>query len=179
MSRIGKEPITIPAGVTVESKDQILTVKGSKGELTQAIYPGIELTIEDNTIVVERKNNSKILRAMHGTLRAITANMIEGVSNGYTKSLLIEGVGFKGVLKGRVLVLSLGYSHEINFDIPEGVEITLEGNGTEVVITGYDKQKVGQSAAQIRSYYKAEPYKGKGVRYKDETIRRKAGKAVA
>ncbi|MDF3130602.1 50S ribosomal protein L6 [Kiritimatiellaeota bacterium B1221] len=179
MSRIGKEPVSIPSGVTVECQDQVLKIKGAKGELTQEVPMGIELKVEDNQITVERKNNSKRLRALHGTLRALAANMVEGVSNGYTKSLLIEGVGFKGVLKGRVLVLSLGYSHEINFDIPEGVEITLEGNGTEVVITGYDKQKVGQAAAQIRSYYKAEPYKGKGVRYKDETIRRKAGKAVA
>lgn len=179
MSRIGKEPVSIPSGVTVECKDQVLKVKGAKGELTQIVPMGIDLKVEDNHVVVERKNNTKHLRALHGTLRALAANMIEGVSNGYSKSLLIEGVGFKGVLKGRVLVLSLGYSHEINFEIPDGVEITLEGNGTEVNISGYDKQKVGQAAAQIRSYYKAEPYKGKGVRYKDETIRRKAGKAVA
>jgi large subunit ribosomal protein L6 len=179
MSRIGKEPVSIPAGVSVECHNQLIKVKGAKGELTRIVPPGIEVKVEDNSVVVERKNNSKNLRALHGTLRALTANMIKGVSDGYTKSLLIEGVGFKGVLKGRELVLSLGYSHEINFQIPEGVEITLEGNGTEVIITGYDKQVVGQAAAQIRSYYKAEPYKGKGVRYKDETIRRKAGKAVA
>lgn len=179
MSRIGKEPVSIPAGVSVECKDRIITVKGSKGELTQNVPPGIDVKVEDNTVVVERKNNSKNLRALHGTLRALAANMIKGVSEGYSKRLMIEGVGFKGVLKDRELVLSLGYSHEINFQIPEGVEITLEGNGTEVIITGYDKQVVGQAAAQIRSYYKAEPYKGKGVRYKDETIRRKAGKAVA
>lgn len=179
MSRIGKEPVSIPAGVSVECSNQLIKVKGAKGELTRIVPPGIEVKVEENSVVVERKNNSKNLRALHGTLRALTANMIKGVSIGYTKTLLIEGVGFKGVLKGRELVLSLGYSHEINFQIPEGVEITLEGNGTEVIITGYDKQVVGQAAAQIRSYYKAEPYKGKGVRYKDETIRRKAGKAVA
>ncbi|MDA3873962.1 MAG: 50S ribosomal protein L6 [Kiritimatiellae bacterium] len=179
MSRIGKNPVTIPSTVTVEMNKQTLTVKGAKGELTQEVPTGIEVKIEDNTIVVDRKNNSKPLRALHGTIRALAANMIVGVSDGYTKRLMIEGVGFKAVLQGRVLVLSLGYSHEIHFKIPDGVEITLEGNGTEVIITGYDKQKVGQAAAQIRSYYKAEPYKGKGVRYKDETIRRKAGKAVA
>lgn len=179
MSRIGKEPVSIPSGVTVDCKDQVLKVKGGKGDLTQDVPPGIEVKVEESTVVVERLNNSKRLRALHGTIRALAANMIVGVSEGYSKSLMIEGVGFKGVLKGRVLVLSLGFSHEINFEIPDGVEITLEGNGTEVIITGYDKQKVGQSAAQIRSYYKAEPYKGKGVRYKDETIRRKAGKAVA
>ncbi len=179
MSRIGKNPVTIPAAVTVEMNKQTLTIKGAKGELTQEVPTGIEVKIEDNTIVVDRKNNSKPLRALHGTIRALAANMIVGVSDGYTKRLMIEGVGFKAVLQGRVVVLSLGYSHEIHFKIPDGVEITLEGNGTEVIITGYDKQKVGQAAAQIRSYYKAEPYKGKGVRYKDETIRRKAGKAVA
>ena len=179
MSRVGKNPVTIPSGVTVEIKDDVLTVKGGKGELTQPIPNGIDLKVEDNTITVERKNNSKRLRALHGTLRALAANMVVGVSEGYKKELAIEGVGFKGVLKGRELVLSLGYSHEINFQIPEGVEIAAESGGTELIITGYDKQKVGQAAAQIRSFYKAEPYKGKGVRYKDETIRRKAGKAVA
>lgn len=179
MSRIGKEPVSIPAGVSVECTNRIIKVKGAKGELTRQLPPGIDVKVEDNSVVVERKSNSKNLRALHGTLRALTANMIKGVSEGYSKSLLIEGVGFKGVLKGRELVLSLGYSHDINYQIPEGVEITLDGNGTEVIIKGYDKQVVGQAAAQIRSYYKAEPYKGKGVRYKDETIRRKAGKAVA
>lgn len=179
MSRVGKNPVSIPSGVTVELKDHVLRVKGAKGELTQQIPVGIDVTVEDNELTVERKNNSKRLRALHGTLRALSANMIQGVSEGYKKELSIEGVGFKGILKGRELVLSLGYSHEITFKIPDGVEITAEGNGTEIVITGYDKQKVGQAAAQIRSYYKAEPYKGKGVRYKDETIRRKSGKAVA
>jgi len=179
MSRVGKNPISIPSGVTVEVKGQVLTVKGAKGELTQDIPSGIDITVEDGSITVDRKNNSKRLRALHGTLRSLAANMVQGVSEGYKKELAIEGVGFKGVLKGRELVLSLGYSHDINFKIPEGVEIAAESGGTEIVITGYDKQQVGQAAAQIRSYYKAEPYKGKGVRYKDETIRRKAGKAVA
>ena len=179
MSRVGKNPVTIPSGVTAEVQGQTLNVKGSKGELTQDFPIGIEVKVEDNAIVVDRKNNSKRLRAMHGTIRALAANMVHGVTEGYTKSLQIEGVGFKGVLNGQVLVLSLGYSHEINFQIPEGVNVAVEGGGTEVILTSHDKQKVGQAAAQIRSYYKAEPYKGKGVRYKDETIRRKAGKAVA
>jgi len=179
MSRVGKNPISIPSGVTVEVKANVLTVKGAKGELTQDIPSGIDISVDDGTITVERKNNSKRLRALHGTLRSLAANMIQGVSEGYKRELAIEGVGFKGILKGRELVLSLGYSHEINFKIPDGVEIAAEAGGTEIVITGYDKQQVGQAAAQIRSYYKAEPYKGKGVRYKDEIIRRKAGKAVA
>ncbi len=179
MSRIGKNPVPVPAGVTAELKGQTLHVKGGKGELSLDVPQGIDVKVEDASIVVDRKNNSKRLRALHGTVRALSANLVQGVSEGYTKVLLIEGVGFKGVLKGRELVLSLGYSHDIHFKIPDGVEITAEGGGTELTVTGCDKQQVGQAAAQIRSYYKAEPYKGKGVRYKDETIRRKAGKAVA
>lgn len=179
MSRVGKNPVPVPSGVTAEVKDQALVVKGTKGELSIPVPQGIDVSVADGSITVERKNNSKRLRAMHGTIRALAANLVTGVTEGYTKKLLIEGVGFKGVLKGRELVLSLGYSHEINFAIPEGVEIAAEGGGTEIIITGCDKQAVGQAAAQIRSYYKAEPYKGKGVRYSDETIRRKAGKAVA
>ncbi len=179
MSRIGKNPVPVPSGVTAEIKDQALVVKGTKGELSIPVPQGIDVAVEDGSITVDRKNNSKRLRAMHGTIRALAANLVTGVSEGYTKKLLIEGVGFKGVLKGRELVLSLGYSHDIHFAIPEGVEIAAESGGTEIIVTGCDKQAVGQAAAQIRSYYKAEPYKGKGVRYSDETIRRKAGKAVA
>jgi len=179
MSRIGKNPVPVPSGVTAEVKDQALVVKGTKGELSIPVPQGIDVAVEDGSIKVERVNNSKRLRALHGTVRALAANLVTGVTDGYTKKLLIEGVGFKGVLKGRELVLSLGYSHDINFAIPDGVEITAEGGGTEIIVSGCDKQAVGQAAAQIRSYYKAEPYKGKGVRYSDETIRRKAGKAVA
>ena len=179
MSRIGKNPVPVPSAVTAELKDRTLQVKGAKGELSLEVPMGIDVKVEDGSIVVERKNNSKRLRALHGTVRALSANLVQGVTEGYTKRLVIEGVGFKGVLKGRELVLSLGFSHDIHFKIPDGVEIAAESGGTELTITGCDKQAVGQAAAQIRSYYKAEPYKGKGVRYKDETIRRKTGKAVA
>ena len=179
MSRIGKNPVPVPSAATAELKDRTLHVKGAKGELSLDVPMGIDVKVEDGSIVVDRKNNSKRLRALHGTIRSLASNLVQGVTEGYTKRLVIEGVGFKGNLKGRVLVLNLGYSHEINFAIPDGVEIAAEGGGTELVITGSDKQKVGQAAAQIRSYYKAEPYKGKGVRYKDEIIRRKTGKAVA
>lgn len=179
MSRIGKKPITIPGGVTVEVSGQTVKVKGAKGELAYTAPQGTAVVVEDSNVNVTRVNNSKQNRAMHGTVRALVQNMIVGVGEGYTKELQIEGVGFKGVLKGKVLTLSLGYSHEINFEIPDGLEFLVEANGTAIKITGCDKQMVGQAAAQIRSYYKAEPYKGKGVRYKGEQIRRKAGKAVA
>lgn len=179
MSRIGKNPVPVPAAAKVDLNGQTLTVKGPKGELTYTAPIGVTIKLEGAELIVERLNNSKPLRAMHGTVRALAANMIEGVTNGYVKELEIQGVGFKAVAKGKTIVLSLGYSHEINFDIPEGLTIELDGSGTNVKISGCDKQQVGQAAAQIRSYYKAEPYKGKGVRYKGENVRRKAGKAVA
>ncbi len=179
MSRIGKNPVPLKPAAQVDVQGQTIKVKGPKGELTYTAPIGVTLKIEGNELIVERLNNSKPLRAMHGTVRALAANMIEGVTNGYVKELEIQGVGFKAVAKGNIIVLSLGYSHEINFEIPEGLTIALDGNGTLVKISGCDKQQVGQAAAQIRSYYKAEPYKGKGVRYKGEVVRRKAGKAVA
>lgn len=179
MSRIGKKPISVPAGVTVDVQDKTVTVKGSKGELTYTGPEGVSVKVEGSEVIVERVNNAKFNRAMHGTVRSLVENMIVGVTEGYVKELEIEGVGFKGVLKGKTLVLSLGYSHDINFEIADGLTVEVGGGGTEIKISGCDKQAVGQAAAQIRSYYKAEPYKGKGVRYKGEQIRRKAGKAVA
>jgi len=179
MSRIGKNPVVIPPAAKVDVKGQALKVTGPKGELSFTAPIGVTLKLEGNELIVERLNNSKPLRALHGTVRSLAANMIEGVTNGYVKELEIQGVGFKAVLKGNTVVLSLGYSHEINYEIPEGLTIVLDGNGTNVKISGCSKQMVGQAAAQIRSYYKAEPYKGKGVRYKGEIVRRKAGKAVA
>lgn len=179
MSRIGKNPVTLPAAVQVEVQGQAIKVKGPKGELSYTAPIGISVKKEENTLVVERMNNSKKLRAMHGTVRALAANMVAGVTDGYVKELEIQGVGFKAVLKGKVITLSLGYSHDIDFEIPEGLTIEVDGSGTNLKISGCSKQQVGQAAAQIRSYYKAEPYKGKGVRYKGEAVRRKAGKAVA
>ncbi len=179
MSRIGNNPVPIPAAATLSLQGQTITVKGPKGELTYTAPTGINLKVEDNTLIVDRVNNSKKLRALHGTVRALAANMIVGVTDGYTKELEIQGVGFKAVLKGKEVVLSLGYSHDINYQIPEGLDVVVEGNGTVVKVSGCDKQMVGQAAAQMRSYYKAEPYKGKGVRYKGEAVRRKSGKAVA
>ncbi len=179
MSRIGKNPVPVPAGVKVDLKAASLTVTGPKGSLDLTVPPGITVKQEGAELQVTRADNSARLRAMHGTVRALAANLIQGVTTGYSKELEIQGVGFKGVLKGKVLTLSLGYSHDIDFPIPENVTCTVDGSGTAITLSGCDKQAVGQAAAQIRSYYKAEPYKGKGVRYKGENVRRKAGKAVA
>ncbi|MEN7972231.1 MAG: 50S ribosomal protein L6 [Verrucomicrobiota bacterium] len=179
MSRVGKQPILIPAGVTVEVTGATVTVKGSKGETSYTAPDCIALKVEDSSVVVSRTDNSKHGAAMFGTVRSIVSNMIVGVSAGYKKQLLIEGVGYKAQMKGADIVLSLGYSHDITYNIPEGIKIDVQGGGTSVDIEGIDKQLVGQVAARIRDYSPVEPYKGKGVRYSDEQVRRKEGKAVA
>lgn len=179
MSRIGKNPVPLPAAVKVDLQGQTLKVSGPKGELSYTAPVGIAMKVADSELTVEPLNHSKKLKAMHGTVRALAANMVTGVTEGYTKELEIQGVGFKAALKGKSIILNLGYSHEIDFPVPEGLTIEVDGSGTNVKISGCSKQQVGQAAAQIRSYYKAEPYKGKGVRYKGEAVRRKAGKAVA
>ena len=178
MSRIGKQPISIPSGVELKVDGRKITVKGGKGELSWEVPISLELDVKDGTVEVVRKSTEKFARAMHGTARSLISNMIEGVDKGYTRELEIQGVGFKAAVQGKVLVLNLGYSHPINHPIPDGIEVKVDGN-TKVAISGYDKQVVGQMAAAVRSYYKAEPYKGKGVRYKGENVRRKVGKAVA
>jgi len=177
MSRIGNKTISITDGVTVEKKGSDVLVKGAKGQLDWALPAGIDIVIEDGGVSVSRNLETKVMRAMHGTARALIANMIVGVSSGYTKELELQGVGFRAEMKGQEIVLALGYSHPIHYTPPEGVTIEIEKN-VDIKITGIDKQKVGQAAAQIRSYYPAEPYKGKGVRYKGEHVRRKVGKAV-
>ena len=174
MSRIGKQPILIPAGVTIEVAGTTVTVKGSKGE---SVYTA-PACIADNAAVVSRTDETRHSAAMFGTVRSIISNMVAGVSTGYKKTLLIEGVGYKAQLQGMNIILSLGYSHDINYSIPEGIKIDVQGN-TTVVIEGIDKQLVGQVAARIRDFSPVEPYKGKGVRYSDEQVRRKEGKAVA
>ncbi|MFT5123819.1 MAG: large subunit ribosomal protein L6 [Verrucomicrobiales bacterium] len=178
MSRIGKKPVSVLDTVTLEVKGNAVSAKGPKGELLREFPPCVTFEVAGKEVIVGRNKETKFARSMHGTARSLVANMIEGVGNGFTKILEIQGVGFKAQMKGRNIVLALGFSHEINYEPPEGVEIVVNNN-TEVVITGADNQKVGQAAAQIRSYYKAEPYKGKGVRYKGEVIRRKVGKAVS
>lgn len=178
MSRIGKKPVVIPAGVTVElNKDLTLKVKGPKGELVQAIHPKVAVEQKDSELIVSVKNqDNKAERALWGLFRALIQNMVTGVTTGFTKILEINGVGYKAALTGRKLVLNLGYSHPIEMEVPEGLEAKVEKN--VITITGSDRQAVGQFAAVVRSQREPEPYKGKGIKYSDEVIRRKAGKVV-
>lgn len=179
MSRIGKLPIVIPAGVTVEAQDNVVTVKGKLGELSRTLQRGITVAVEDNQVVVNRTNNSRILRSCHGLSRTLIANMIIGVTEGYKRGLNIDGTGFKAAVQGNKVVLSLGYPSPKEYEIPEGVSVTVDGPGVNLVVEGTSKELVGNTAARIRSYYPAEPYKGKGIKYADEQIRRKQGKTVA
>ncbi|SDI13671.1 50S ribosomal protein L6 [Winogradskyella thalassocola] len=180
MSRIGKNPITVPEGVTVEIKDNMITAKGKLGELTQE-YSEIEITLEDGTITLERASDKKDLRAKHGLYRALIANMIEGVSKGWTKELELVGVGYRASNQGQKLDLAVGFSHNIVLDVaPEvAVEtISEKGKNPRVKLTSFDKQLVGQVAAKIRGFRRPEPYKGKGIKFVGEEIRRKAGKSA-
>ncbi len=171
--------MAIPSGVTVEVKGTTVHVKGSKGELRYELLPEVTVAIDGSTLTVARKNDTKEGRARHGLTRALIANMVKGVSDGYKKELEIIGVGYKAALKGKVLVLNLGYSHPIDFDIPADVEITQDERNKNILrINGADKQLVGQVAARIRELRPPEPYKGKGIRYTDEIVRRKVGKAA-
>lgn len=180
MSRIGKQPIAIIDGVTVDVNGQTVAVKGAKGETSYTAPSCIGIALEDNSVVISRTDESKFGKAMFGTVRSLINNMIEGVSKGYKKDLIIEGVGYKAVMQGaQEIILSLGYSHDINYAIPEGIKVEVGGGGTAVSVEGIDKQLVGQVAARIRDYSPVEPYKGKGVRYNGEQVRRKEGKAVA
>ena len=180
MSRIGRKPLAIPQGVTVEISGSAVRVKGSKGELNYKHLPEISVKIEEGNVVVGRYNDLPRSRALHGLTRQLIENMVIGVSKGYEKQLEIVGVGFKAQVKGKILVLNLGFSHPIDYNIPDGIEITQnEKNKNILIIRGIDKQLVGQVAADIRDYRKPEPYKGKGVKYIDEVIRRKVGKAAA
>ncbi|MEB3267242.1 MAG: 50S ribosomal protein L6 [Leptolyngbya sp.] len=176
MSRIGKRPIPIPAKVTVTISGRSVTVKGPKGELSRTLPTGVTVAQEDNTVVVTRENESRLARSRHGLCRTLVANMVEGVSNGFQKRLEIQGVGYRAQVQGSNLNLSLGYSHPVVFNPPEGIQFAVENN-TNVVVSGIDKEIVGNVAASIRAARPPEPYKGKGVRYAGEQIRRKAGKA--
>lgn len=176
MSRIGNRIITIPAGVTVELVDNVVTVKGPKGELTQAMLKDITMKQEDNKIILERKNEAA--KAMHGTMNALVNNMIIGVTKGYEKGLEIVGVGYRFNVQGSKLVISAGYSHPVNIEVPKGITVESVSN-TEITVKGIDKVLVGEFAANIRKVRQPEPYKGKGIRYKDEHIRRKEGKKAA
>lgn len=177
MSRVGKKVISIPSGVTVSIKDNTVTVKGGKGELSWTMPEGICAAVEGDVLSVTRADDSRKLRALHGTNRSLLSNMVEGVSKGFVKELEIVGVGFKAAVKGKALDLALGKSHPILHPIPDGLTVTVTDN-TKVKVEGIDKQVVGQFAAEVRGYYPPEPYKGKGVRYAGEQIRRKEGKSV-
>ncbi|MGN0865221.1 MAG: 50S ribosomal protein L6 [Akkermansia sp.] len=177
MSRVGKKVITIPAGVTVSISDSKVTVKGGKGELSWTLPEGISAAVEGEHLTVSRADDSRKLRALHGTNRSLLANMVEGVSKGFTKNLEIVGVGFKAAVKGKALDINVGKSHPILHPIPEGLTVTVTDN-TKVKVEGIDKQLVGQFSAEVRGYYPPEPYKGKGIHYVGEHIRRKEGKSV-
>lgn len=176
MSRIGRMPIDIPAGVTVKLDGQVITVKGPKGELTRTLHPNIKVTVNDNVITVERPNDEKENRALHGLARALIANMVTGVSVGFKKELEIVGVGYRAQMKGKKLALTLGFSHPLELDPPEGITIECP-SATQIVVSGPNNEHVGEFAAKIRGYRLPEPYKGKGIRYVGEHVRRKAGKA--
>ena len=176
MSRIGKQPVPIPKAVNVTIDGQSITVKGPKGELSREMPPEIKFEQENEAVVVTRRNESRKARQRHGLVRTLIANMVEGVSNGYQKKLEIQGVGYRASLQGQKLVMALGYSHPVEFEPPEGIQFAVEGN-TTVTVSGIDKAVVGNTAATVRAARPPEPYKGKGVRYAGEQIRRKAGKA--
>ena len=175
MSRIGKKPVAIPAGVTASIVDGILSVTGPKGALTIGLVDDIIYAVEDGSISVKPANDSRRARAFWGLQRTLIANLVTGVTQGYTKFLDITGVGYRATSQGKVLKLQLGYSHDVNYAVPEGIEIKTPDN-TTVEISGIDKQKVGQVAAEIRRWRKPEPYKGKGIKYRGEFIFRKEGK---
>ena len=179
MSRVGKTPVAIPSGVEVKVAGSTVSVKGPKGENSWVVPSVITVTVEDNQVLVERTAETKQARALHGTIRSVINNMIIGVNEGYVKELEINGVGYKAQMQGTTCVLALGFSHDINYEIPAGVTVEVDKAGVNVKVSGHDKALVGQVAARIRLFSPAEPYKGKGVKYKGEQIRRKEGKAVA
>ncbi len=175
MSRIGKKPIALPAGVTVEVKDGWVSVSGQKGSLKRPMLQGVELDMADNIVTLRRTSDDKKARSYHGLMRTLVANMVQGVSAGFEKKLEIVGIGYRSELKGNSLALFLGYSHPIDFPLPPGISAEIEKQ-TLVTLKGVDKELVGQTAAKIRDLRKPDPYKGKGVKYAGEVLRKKAGK---
>ncbi|HET7629003.1 MAG TPA: 50S ribosomal protein L6 [Bacillales bacterium] len=175
MSRIGKRALTVPEGVTVSIDKNAVSVKGPKGELTRTFDPEMKIKLEDNVVTVERPSDSKKHRSLHGTTNSLIGNMIEGVTNGYQKSLQLVGVGYRANKQGQKLVLNVGYSHPVEIDAEDGIDIEVPEN-TKVLVKGIDKERVGAVAANIRSVRLPEPYKGKGIRYENERVRRKEGK---
>lgn len=182
MSRVGKAPISIPEGVSITIDKNVVNVKGPKGELTQSIDPDMTCKVEDGVVTVERPTEQKRHKALHGLYRSLVNNMVEGVNSGYKKDMELVGVGYKAAVQNNVLELNLGYSHSIYFAVPEEIKVTAvteKGKNPIVTVEGIDKQLVGQIAAKIKSLRKVEPYKGKGIRFVGEEIRRKAGKTAA
>lgn len=177
MSRVGRQPIPLPKGVEVEIDGSKVAVKGPKGELRREFVPDMEIALNDGEIVVTRPSDVPRHRALHGLTRTLIANMVTGVSEGYEKTLEIHGVGYRAEQQGKALVLNVGFSHPVKVEPPEGVELSLE-SPTVIVVRGIDKEKIGQMAAEIRQIRPPEPYKGKGIRYRGEHVRRKAGKAT-
>lgn len=180
MSRIGKLPIIVPANVEVTLDADNISVKGPKGELSQALSPLVKITKEEGQVIVERIDETKESRSMHGLYRTLINNMVEGVTKGFSKQLEIQGVGYRVAQQGKKLVLSLGFSHPVEYTAPEGIDITIDADKKNIMtISGTSKQAVGQVAAEIRAFKKPEPYKGKGIRYVGEVIIRKAGKTAS
>jgi len=178
MSRVGKQPVVIPDGVTVTVQDREVRVKGPVGELSMTLAGPVSAVVEEGRVVVSRSEETREGRSFHGLARSLVANMVEGVSRGFSKKLEIQGVGFRAAVQGQNLTMTLGFSKPVDFIAPDGVKLEVEG-GTQITVSGPDKQKVGDAAARIRSFFKAEPYKGKGIRYAGEHVRRKVGKTVA
>ena len=176
MSRIGRKPINIPAGVEVKFNDGVITVKGKNGTLTRTIHPNMQINIEESVITVNRPNDNKENRSLHGLTRTLIANMIEGVTEGFKKELEVNGVGYRVQKQGKNLVMNLGFSHQVTVSETDDIKIEVQGTN-KIIIHGADKQKVGQFAAEVREKRPPEPYKGKGIKYVDEHIRRKEGKA--
>ena len=177
MSRIGKMPIELPKGVNVDVKGSEVVVKGGKGSLSQTIAPGMEIKVENNVLQVERPDDERQNRALHGLTRALINNMVIGVSQGFTRKLIVEGVGYRAEMNGKNLVLNVGYSHPVEMVPPANIEFNVENRGKDIFVTGIDKQVLGEVCAKIRKTRPPEPYKGKGIRYEEEHVRRKAGKA--
>lgn len=178
MSRIGKAPITIPKGVKVELNNKNIKISGERGTLERSFHPDMQVKIEEDTIYVSRPSDSRMHRSLHGLNRSLINNMVEGVSSGFEKILEIQGVGYRATLEGKKMVIQIGYSHPIEVDTPKGIEFEVEKQKI-IKIKGIDKQLVGETAAKIRALRKPEPYKGKGIRYIDEVVRRKVGKTGA
>lgn len=177
MSRIGKMPVSIPKGVDVRADERSVRVKGPKGELVSVIPTGLSVKVADGEVRISRGNDEPHSRALHGLLRSLVANNVEGVTKGFTRDLEISGVGYKAEVKGKSVIFSLGYSHPVDFPIPDGIAIAIDAKAGKMTVTGADKQKVGQTAAEIRKLRVPDPYKAKGIKYADEVIRRKVGKA--